>query len=527
MVIKNQLNEDLSWLPDQSPVQKNASEDLSWLPDQKTSNPNPQDDLSFLPDQVEKPNKFIEIAKESVKNVPMAQSTINFFQDMKKLKEVDPDAYKDVSYLPRVVATMSDPLLATKLMSGNLTKEKWDILMDVSAAGAYQAAGAVKGATLGYLDPTKALEQTPLAERDISKGVAVGSGELIGSLAPILATAKVVGGIMKTAGILNNVKPILQNLVHSGITGAVYGFTKKPEEEGFMNRAKNALDDAAWFIAFTGTGALFDKGAKLLGLNKVEQYNSLKEDLIKKFELQGKTRAEAEQAVNIGLDAAVQNNGGWAEVKTSDIKRAREAIKNGENIVFGRPIEKPVEPVETAFESPPETISQAGELPGGSYTPKGVIQNRILGEFNDFNLTNSRVKADAYGTGTKYEVIEPKGDSVVVYRAVSSDINSISPGNYVTLSEKYAKDHLLLHEQGLLVENKELVKGGKIISQRIPKNELTVMGGNELIWSPLHIRSLSYERMSESMRKEVIQNVTKNIFPKNGRMDFIMRWEDD
>ncbi len=129
-------------------------------------------------------------------------------------------------------------------------------------------------------------------------------------------------------------------------------------------------------------------------------------------------------------------------------------------------------------------VDRLKEKIGGGFYPEGAVKERLSGKWDDYMLTNPTVKADGYGTGTKFEVPEPQGDTVTIYRAVPKDVTAIQPGDYVTASKKYAEDHLKLHEKGWLKENPQLAEGGHIISMELPKADLGVSGGNELVWLP-------------------------------------------
>lgn len=124
------------------------------------------------------------------------------------------------------------------------------------------------------------------------------------------------------------------------------------------------------------------------------------------------------------------------------------------------------------------------EIPGGAFTAEGVVAERQAGKMDRYLLTNPRVRNDAYGIGTEFEVVEPAGDLITVYRAVPKGESIIKPGEYVTLSPKYAQEHLDLHMKGVVNENPALRQGGNIISMQLPKSDLAVMAGNELVWAP-------------------------------------------
>lgn len=205
----------------------------------------------------------------------------------------------------------------------------------MAAAAAYEAAGAAKGATLGYVDPTKLLDKTPLGETDISKPIAEGAGQFVGALAPISKISQAVHAGMTATGVLNGVRPILSGLVQSGIVGSIYGAARKPDEETMAMRAHNALDDAATFIVWTGAGQLVDQAAQALSLGKTNAYNSLREDIINTFTKKGAEPAQAEAMADAGLKAAVERGGGWNDVTASDLRTARRAVRAGQKIVIG------------------------------------------------------------------------------------------------------------------------------------------------------------------------------------------------
>jgi hypothetical protein len=65
---------------------------------------------------------------------------------------------------------------------------------------------------------------------------------------------------------------------------------------------------------------------------------------------------------------------------------------------------------------------------------------------------------------------------VTIYRAVPEGVDKINPGDWVTLSPTYAKDHL-----------RSNVSGGKILSQVIPAKDLWFDGNsiNEFGYDPV------------------------------------------
>jgi hypothetical protein len=243
-------------------------------------------------------------------------------------------------------------------------KQQLKIYRDITSATAYTAAGIIKGATLNYIQPEKWLEEVEKrtgVKPEISKEVAEITGQFVGAVVPIGVTARAVSGALKVGNILKGVRPILQRVVQSGITGGLYGFAKKPEEEEKQSRLHNALDDTAYFIAFTGAGVLFDKAIRYYKLGKTDLYNSLRQDIINKFTSNGATTEKATQMTDIGLQEVIKTGGGWEKVKKSDIKQMRDAIKKGHKIVVG--VEKPPEPEPTHTERATRPTEVVTEVP--------------------------------------------------------------------------------------------------------------------------------------------------------------------
>jgi hypothetical protein len=210
---------------------------------------------------------------------------------------------------------------------------------EAAAAAAYEGAGAVKGLTLGYVDPTGLVEKTPAAKADISKRVAEGAGQFVGALPPISKISRVVHAGMMASGLLEGVRPVLQGLVQSGIVGSIYGAARKPNDQAaakegeLASRAHNALEDAATFITFTGTGQLVDKAAQALSIGKTNAYNALRQEIIDRFTSKGADPEKAEAMADVGLKQAV--NGKWEDVTAGDLRAARRAVRAGQKIVLG------------------------------------------------------------------------------------------------------------------------------------------------------------------------------------------------
>lgn len=290
---------------------------------------------------------------------------------------------------PAVPPIRESSSVAINILKG-LPEFSLDVLKEVgrdtAAAAAYEGAGVVKGATLGYFDPTKFVDETELAKANISKPIAGFAGQFIGALAPISVLSKAVGVGLSTAGILNDIHPILQGLVHSGITGAIYGAGEKPEEETLARRAHNALDNAAGFIVFTGAGQLIDQAANAFGLGKTARYNALREDVIDIFVKKGANEEQAAAMADAGLQESIKNGGGWANVTASDLGKARNAVKAGEKIVLDT--SKLPEPdvtvdknlVPAPVESPPETAAAAPVVPPTPETAAAVPPPEKVGE---------------------------------------------------------------------------------------------------------------------------------------------------
>lgn len=151
----------------------------------------------------------------------------------------------------------------------------------------------------------------------------------------------------------------------------------------------------------------------------------------------------------------------------------------------------PTPPVAAEAQVPQEVVPPAaGMRTGGSLSPDEAVRQRRAGEWDNYLLTQARVKEDAYAARTQYAVPEPEGDSVTVYRAAPTNVTAIEPGDYVTPSRAYAENHLRRHLTGELIENPELVGGGKIVSAVIPKSDLGVAGASELIYVPTERRAI-------------------------------------
>lgn len=222
----------------------------------------------------------------------------------------------------------------------------------------------------------------------------------------------------------------------------------------FFSPAKIGETEARVFEATKGK---LGRATKADVSSAVENLVKAKEDLVKEYgSLENKAK------VQVGIPTTPQ------EMEAS--------VKSYGN-TFGVDTSKPLKPYE------PSSKPNAPEMEG-----KGLIEPLDP----KFRLDNPRVHSDAYGIGTEYETPIPKGDTVTVYRSVPIDSSSnLVPGDYVTLSKKYALDHVQLQKDlGSLVENPALLKGSKIISQEIPKTELEVYGANELKWKPQNLPTI-------------------------------------
>lgn len=342
---------------------------------------------------------------------------------------------------PTVPAPRESSSVAVNILKG-LPEFSMDVLKEAgkatAAAAAYEAAGAVKGATLGYFDPTKFIDDTELAKQGISKPIAGFAGQFAGALAPISILSQAVGVGLTTAGVLNEIHPVLQGLVHAGITGSIYGAVENPNEnvsaaksiskkyadslakaggdESKLNpefkkkadeaqkvlledpgemarRAHNALDNAAGFIVFTGAGQLFDEAANAMGLGKTSRYNALREDIIDIFVKKGANEEQAAAMADTGLQEAIKNGGGWEKVTASDLGKARNAVKAGEKIVLDtskvpEPIEpfkenlpavpaEPVKPAEAKVQAELPVESNGMEIGGGKPPTSGLVVANI------------------------------------------------------------------------------------------------------------------------------------------------------
>jgi hypothetical protein len=220
-----------------------------------------------------------------------------------------------------------------KAIPGLLGDTLKDAALDTAAAAAYEGAGAVKGVSMGYVDPTKLVDETPLADRNISKGIAEGAGQFAGAIAPIGGIGRGVGVALAKSGLMKGVRPVLQNLVHAGVTGAVYGAARKPEEG--ETRPENALNDAAGFIVFTGAAQLIDKAARAFAIGKTNAYRALREEVINVFKGKGATDEQAAKMADVGLGEAIRTGGEWADVTASDLRQARRAVRQGQKFILG------------------------------------------------------------------------------------------------------------------------------------------------------------------------------------------------
>jgi len=188
---------------------------------------------------------------------------------------------------------------------------------EIGSSGAYVGAGAVRGATMGYVDPTSLIEKSPyLSGADISKQTAENVGSMIGVIAPITAIAKGVGAGLKTAQVFNTVRPWLQNIFQAGVTGGVFGASRNPGEN--ESRAQNAANDAGLFMAFTGTAQAIQRA------------------FVKDVLIPDAKKAEVlQKATDAGIDAYAKGGSKseagrvFTEILNAEAKAAREAVKAG------------------------------------------------------------------------------------------------------------------------------------------------------------------------------------------------------
>lgn len=295
-------------------------------------------------------------ASEFLDEAPSAESFLDekpsadSFLDQTSMRPVYPKtsvAKEVVKGIPGVIADIASP-------GSNLEEVKQKV-KDVAAATAYTGAGVTKGLTMGYVDPASLLEKTPLKDANISKRAAEMGGEFAGTIAPISGISKVASAALQSSNIFNTVRPVLQGLVQSGVTGAAYGFGKNADGSGgIAKRAHNALEDAANFIVFTGAGQLFDKAIQSFKLGKTDAYNSLRQEIIDTFVKKGAKPDEAAQMADIGIKQAIDKGGGWGEVTKKDLNDARNAIKKGQKIVIGaETAEAPVDSAPVSKENVP------------------------------------------------------------------------------------------------------------------------------------------------------------------------------
>lgn len=153
-----------------------------------------------------------------------------------------------------------------------------------------------------------------------------------------------------------------------------------------------------------------------------------------------------------------------------------------------------------------EALPASGDYIGASPSPIKAQMERLSGEHDKYLLTNPNVKDDGYGIGTPYEVKEPTGDFVTVYRAVPEGVDIIRPGDYVTTSKKYAVDYL----EGDWKIDRDHTPPVEVLSAKLPKEDLSVLGANELTWVPKD----SYKALMKLAEEKGI--ATKPATPKNG-----------
>ena len=216
-------------------------------------------------------------------------------------------------------------------------------------AGAYGGAGVAKGASMGYVDPTAMLDKGGLPVDELTKKRAAAAGEFIGATIPITKISKGVSVGLGAAG-LSKISPWLRPLVQGGTTGAVYGAARKPETEGVKPRAENALNDAAAFMAFTGTAQVLDKAFGWYAANYTAPgaYKAARQTIVDAFVAKGAPAEKAAAMADTGLSAAIETGGGLGNVKAADLVAMRKAVERGEKVVIGKPgtpnVPEPVRP---------------------------------------------------------------------------------------------------------------------------------------------------------------------------------------
>lgn len=350
--------------------------------DQEVSQP--QEDIF---DQVER-NKPIEridntpsLASKAIDALqfnPITKAVSDTVKNIRGIRQADEGMYQDIIGVPKTLLTAANPFLASEIAS---KKEIPPEVMDLGAAAAYEAAGGVKGATLGYVDPTPLLEKTPLAEANINKNVAGMAGQFVGALAPISLISKGAGMAMQGAKFLEGVNPVLQRALHTAVTGAVFGGAYKPEVEGMSERAKNALNASAGFIALGAIGELAPVIKEFITTKKANVPFSAQD--VRDFYIFGKEKLSPETYDIL------------QRIPKEDLVRMAKAGEGGVGTVrvprFGKqPISGVEEPTQAAKPTTTDlTKVTPGEKPPEPATPLTTVSEETIGK-QASNYINSR-----------------------------------------------------------------------------------------------------------------------------------------
>jgi len=226
----------------------------------------------------------------------------------------------------------------------------------------YEGVGAIKGLTMGYVDPTSQLEKIDYF-KDIpeeSKMAGEIAGQFMGMVAPIKLIQGVVGLGTKFLTSAKYARPFVAKLAESLITGGTYGVARNPGEDG--SRLANARDDAGLFLLFNVGFEAAGKGlsavAKATGMRKIDLFNSLKRDLTDKFEMSGKSPQESAQIADGLMRKALANKGGWEKISRKTLRKARRSVNKLRSGPVSEPTLNPIPVVPEAQRMIPETTTK-------------------------------------------------------------------------------------------------------------------------------------------------------------------------
>lgn len=137
-----------------------------------------------------------------------------------------------------------------------------NIAKDLAGATMSTAAGALKGASLGYADFTDDAQRAAQAfgANYYSPDIAAGGGELSGIMAPFGAASKLTGGLLQGSS-------ILATMGREALAGAGIGALYKPEGEDLVNLPQRAANAVSWGVggaALPLAGKVLQGGVKML-----------------------------------------------------------------------------------------------------------------------------------------------------------------------------------------------------------------------------------------------------------------------